>query len=164
MRVYVGTTAAGLEMLRRSGFDAPVTAHAVTGALREWYAEGDADELEYAATSAAAQASLHQLDPAGTPRRVVVAADVPDGSARPAADDDRPSLVLLGTPLSLDQVVSLHVDDADAEADVAAAVKALPAAAAGDDDAAFLVDGAEGHELLWYDVTELDDVLAALVR
>jgi hypothetical protein len=44
--------------------------------------------------------------------------------------------------------------------DVAAAVAALPAAQAGDEDAQFTVDGADGHELAWYDVSELDDVLA----
>jgi hypothetical protein len=31
----------------------------------------------------------------------------------------------------------------------------LGAAEAGDDDAQFLVDGAEGHELMWYATQEL---------
>ena len=35
-----------------------MTAYAVTPALREWYAEGDAEELEYAALQEAARASL----------------------------------------------------------------------------------------------------------
>lgn len=34
-----------------------------------------------------------------------------------------------------------------------------PYAVTGDHEAQLVVDGAAGHELLWYDVTELDDVL-----
>jgi hypothetical protein len=77
-----------------------------------------------------------------------------------APDDSRRSVVRLTEPLLLHQVVSIHVDDDVALPDVAAAAAALPAADAGDDDAQFTVDGADGHELAWYDVTELDDVLA----
>ena len=44
MRVYVATTIGGLWALRSNGFSAPVAAHAVTAALREWYAEADAPE------------------------------------------------------------------------------------------------------------------------
>jgi hypothetical protein len=50
------------------------------------------------------------------------------------------------------------VDDVAAVADIGAAVQALAAADAGDDDAQFLVDGAEGHELLWYATQELGDL------
>ena len=35
------------------------------------------------------------------------------------------------------------------------AAQALPAADAGDEDAKFTVDGAEGHELGWYATQEL---------
>jgi hypothetical protein len=34
----------------------------------------------------------------------------------------------------------------------------LPAADAGDQDARFVVDGADGHELLWYATQELADL------
>ena len=50
------------------------------------------------------------------------------------------------------------MDDLAAVADVGEAVQALAAADAGDDDAQFLVDGAEGHELLWYATQELGDL------
>jgi hypothetical protein len=40
---------------------------------------------------------------------------------------------------------------------VAAAAAAIGAADAGDEDAAFTVDSAEGHELAWYAVQELHD-------
>lgn len=42
-----------------------------------------------------------------------------------------------------------------AGADVRAAADALPAADAGDEDARFAVDGAEGYELGWYATQEL---------
>ncbi|MFC9292460.1 DUF6912 family protein, partial [Streptomyces sp. NPDC057052] len=44
-------------------------------------------------------------------------------------------------------------------ADVTAAVAALPAADAGDDDAQFVVDGAEDHELLWFAVQEIPNLV-----
>jgi hypothetical protein len=56
-------------------------------------------------------------------------------------------------------VAAIHIDGKDAEADVAAAAEVVDEAAAGDPDAQFTVDGAEDHELEWYDVTELDNVL-----
>jgi hypothetical protein len=51
------------------------------------------------------------------------------------------------------------VDGSGAEPDVAAAVAAVGAALAGDEDAQFTVDGAEDHELEWYDVSEIDQLL-----
>lgn len=164
MRVYVGMAMAQLETLRDNGLPAPVHAHAVTPALREWYVEGDQEELEYAASVDAARDSLRLLaaSPADAWRRVVVAADVPDDVVRALVldvDDAQRSAVQLDLTLSLDAVASIHVDDVDARDDVLAAVAALPDAEAGDDDARFTVDGAEGHDLLWYDVSELDDVL-----
>ncbi len=48
-----------------------------------------------------------------------------------------------------------HVDATDAAPDIEAAAAALPAADAGDGDAQFIVDSAEGHELLWYAAQEL---------
>ncbi|HEY5019197.1 MAG TPA: hypothetical protein VII59_20705, partial [Streptosporangiaceae bacterium] len=71
---------------------------------------------------------------------------------------DEPTLVLLTAPVPLARVASGHVDDVAALADIAAAVQALAAADAGDGDAQFLVDGAEGHELLWYATQELGDL------
>src|SRR4051794_9363545 len=160
MRVFVPAPMPLLSVLRAEGLPAPVAAHAVTGALREWYVEGDGEELEYAASTEAAAASVRLLavDPQAPPRRVVVAAEVPDATVRPVSGSVR-SAVVLGTSLTADHVVSVHVDDDDAAADVAAAARAVSAADAGEEDAARAVEDAEGHELLWYDVTELDDLL-----
>jgi hypothetical protein len=165
MRVYVGTTLEQLEALRDKGFAPPVRAHAVTPSLREWYVEGDQEELEYAAFLDAARDSLQLLAAggAGSGRRVVVAADVPDDQVHHepgTLEDSQRSAVRLDLPLSAEHAASIHVDDDVALGDVAAAATALAAAQAGDEDAQFTVDGADGHELAWYDVSELDDVLA----
>lgn len=160
MRVYVPTTVDQLETLRDNGFQPPVAAHAVTPALREWYVEGDQEELEYAATLAAARASLRRLRSPDVPaRRVVLAADVPDAAARPAPDLDR-AAVRLADPVPLSALASAHVDDASAADDVRRAVAALPLAEAGDEDAQFVLDSVEDHELAWYASQELSALVA----
>jgi hypothetical protein len=137
-----------------------VPGFAVTPALREAYASGDEEELEYAALTEAARASLRLLaeNPATPPRRVVLAAELPAEQVKPDARDDEPARVLVVTAVPLTRLVSAHVDDTDAVADVRAAVGALPAADSGDEDAQFTVDGAEGHELGWYATQELPDL------
>ena len=57
--------------------------------------------------------------------------------------------------IPISKLASAHVDDAEAGPDVRTAADALDAADAGDDDARFAVDGAEGHELAWYATQEL---------
>lgn len=159
MRVYLPATLPGLAGLLRNAEigPAPLRAFAVTPALREWYATGDLEELEYVAMTHAARASLRQLaaDPQAPRRRVVLAADMPDQQVGAVAGFDEPTLVEVLAPVPLDRVVSGHIDDEVAMPDIAKAVAALPAADSGDDDAQFVVDGAEGHELLWYASQEL---------
>jgi hypothetical protein len=164
MRVYLAATLPVLVRLRDEGeLVVGSAAHAVTPALREWYAESDLEELEQAAFYDAERQSLRLLadDPAAPRLRIVIAADVPDSAVSPVggADDDDRSAVQVSSGVSVAAVASVHVDEKDAVADIAAAIDALAAAGAGDEDAQFVVDGAEGHDLLWYDVTELDDVL-----
>ncbi|KAF4406527.1 MULTISPECIES: hypothetical protein [Streptomyces] len=167
MRVYIPTTLSGLAAAHRAGElgPAPLDAYAVTPGLREWYVSDDIEELEYAALGRAAQASLRLLatDPRAARRRVVVAVDVPDGTA--VADPDR-SLdasavgeVRITSAVPLAKAAAVHVDADDAEADVSAAAAALGAADQGDDDARFTVDGAEDHELLWYATQEIPNLL-----
>ena len=157
--MYVPTTLAALPILLRAGAvgPAPVRGFAVTPALREWYATGDLEELEYVAMAHAARASLRLLadDPQAPRRRVVLAADVPDEQISHNGGFDEPPLVEVRAPVAMSQVVSGHVNDELAAADIAEAVAAFPAADKGDDDARFVVDGAEGHELLWYASQEL---------
>ncbi|MGH3096933.1 MAG: DUF6912 family protein [Streptosporangiales bacterium] len=164
MRVYVPATLPSLTACVNTAAlqPAPLAAYAVTPALREWYVEGDLEELEYAAMTAAARSALRLLrdDPAAPRRRVVIAADARESDVVFTGNlDHEPSAVRVGTPIAFDAIVSAHVDDPAAEDDVAAAVEALPAADGGDEDAAFAVDGAEGHELAWYAVQELPDMI-----
>jgi hypothetical protein len=131
--------------------------YAVTPALREAYASGDEEELEYAALTEAARASLRMLaaNPAAPPRRVVLAVEIPADGVKPDARDREPGRVLVTAVIPVDTLASAHVDDAEAGTDVRAAAEALDAADAGDEDARFAVDGAEGHELAWYATQEL---------
>ncbi|WP_405583463.1 DUF6912 family protein [Streptomyces sp. NBC_01092] len=167
MRAYVPLTLPGLAEAYKTGElgTGPLVAYAVTPALREWYLSDDIEELEYAALNRAALASLRLLAAdAGAPRRrVVVAVDVPDGAA--VADPDRgldPAAlgeVRIAAGVALAKAAAVHVDAGDAEADVTAAAGVLEAADGGDDDAQFVVDGAEDHELLWYATQEIPNLV-----
>ncbi|HEX6682044.1 MAG TPA: hypothetical protein VF062_04585 [Candidatus Limnocylindrales bacterium] len=164
VRVYLPATIPLIAALREGGeLSRPAgTAHAVTPALREWYTEGDEEELEYVAFSRAAQEALRLLraDPQAPRRRVVISADVPEAAVTIGNQDLGTSEVRLATPVPREAIASFHVDDRLAEPDVAAAAEAVEEAAAGDPDAQFTVDSAEDHELLWYAPEELDDLLA----
>lgn len=164
MRIYLPAT---LVMLRdieaeKSVGPAPLTAFAVTPSLREWYLDDDEEVLEYAAFTQAARAALRLLDadPLAPRRRVVLAADVPDGELTLHPELDR-AVVRSGTPISFDRLASVHVDGADAESDVSAAVKVIMAADLGDEDSQFTVDGTDDHELEWYAVQEIPSLLDA---
>jgi hypothetical protein len=133
----------------------------VTAAVREWYVEGDLEELEYVALTEAAEASLRLLaeDPDVARRRVVVAADVADADVQDVGDVRFRSAVLLSADVPVKAVASVHVDEDRAQKTVAEAIIALPSADGGDDDARFALDEAEATELLWYDVSELGDLV-----
>jgi hypothetical protein len=134
-RVYLPLTAADLQALaedRAIGI-APVRAHAVTPALGRPGLTTDEEELEHLAwLAAAAEAG----EVAGGGRRVVAAADVDAADVSPATDPDAASRVELAGPVERRRVVSFHVDEEPGATDPA--------------------------DLLWYDVTELDDVRALL--
>ena len=94
----------------------------------------------------------------------MIAVDVPDNTATADPDSalDASSLgeVRIATPVALAKAAAVHVDAEDAVADVTAAADALGAADHGDDDAQFTVDGAEDHELLWFGVQEIPNLIA----
>ncbi|MGV9809724.1 DUF6912 family protein [Micromonospora chersina] len=160
VRVYVPATVPMLARLREEGL-AGGEAHAVTPELREWYAEGDEEELEYVAFTRAAQEALLLLraDPGAPRRRVVVSVDLPARAVGRIGGELGSSVVRLSGPVPVKSVAALHVDGAEAVEDVAAAAEVVAEAQAGDPDAQFTVDGAEDHELEWYDVSELDLLL-----
>ncbi|MFI5616963.1 DUF6912 family protein [Streptomyces sp. NPDC051567] len=165
MRVYVPLTLPGLAAAHQAGElgPAPLRAYAVTPGLREWYVSEDLEELEYAALGRAAAASLRLLaeDPDAPRRRVVVAVDVADRAATavPALDEATLGQVALADAVRLAVAAAVHLDADDAEADVAAAARALPAADGGDEGAGRTVDAAEDHELLWFGVQEIPGLL-----
>ena len=160
MRVYIGTTYDGLRELYRTSTlgPAPLLGHAVTPALRESYAEGDSEELEYVALTAAADACLPLIaaSPGEPPRRYVAACDVQD--VTPDAEAGR-SGVVVPQAIPWRDVKALHADDPEAAPTMAAAASAYAAAMAGDDDARFTVDEADGWELMWFATQEVDDLL-----
>ncbi|WP_433531613.1 DUF6912 family protein [Micromonospora sp. CA-263727] len=162
VRVYVPATVPMLARLPEHGL-AAAQAHAVTPTLREWYAEGDEEELEYVAFTRAAQDALQLIrhDPGAPRRRVVVSADLP-AAALGRGDGELGSSVLeLREAVPASAVAAIHVDGAEAMPDVAAAANVVVEALAGDPDAQFTVDGAEDHELEWYDPSELESLLRA---
>ena len=158
MRVYLPATLNGLaaalaadttrELPAGSGF-------AVTPGMREWYATGDTEELEYAALSLAAAQSVRLIsaDPQAIRRRVVVAAEV-DASAISAADDGTHASrgrIFLNQPVAFSRVAAVHVDDPSA-------MEAVGTAALEPDDD-FAMGEAADHELLWYATQEVDELL-----
>jgi hypothetical protein len=65
-------------------------------------------------------------------------------------------------PVTRAEVASAHVDGADAEDDVRKAVGVVLEADLGSDDAQFVVDQAEGHELAWFATQEIGPLLELL--
>ena len=170
MRVYLPATTSVLRTFVDDGrLTGPLTAFAVTPGLREFYALSDAgadqEELEYAALLAAARASLRlvDVDPSAARRRVVLAADVPDVAVTEVEDPDADrGAVRIAGEVALSDVASAHVDGAEAEDDVRAAVGVVLEADLGSEDAQFVVDQAEGHELAWYATQEIGTLLELL--
>lgn len=155
MRIYLPATWPMLARMVSTGKFEPLggTAFALTPKLRESYVAGDDEELEYAAMSEAARASLRLLavefglGENDTPaRRVVVAADT-EVTLRPDLDD---GAVRVTGPVPMDSIAAVHVDLPEAEHAVREAAGAVDKADLGDLDAEFLVGEAEDHDLAWY--------------
>ncbi|WP_322763277.1 DUF6912 family protein [Frankia sp. Cr2] len=160
MRVYLASTLSAAQGVLADRVVPAGLGFAVTGAVREWYARSDTDEMEYALLLEAARSSLRLLDadPTAPRRRLVLAVDVDDHHVRIRDDLDR-GVVEVTVPVPIADVRAVHVDGADAHAAVGAAAAAVVEADLGGEDAAFLVDEADGYELLWYATQELADLL-----
>lgn len=163
MRVYVPVTTAALRGMLESGGlgPPPILGYAVTGDLRESYAEGDEEELEYVAMTRAARACLDLLavQPEGEgaehDRRMVLVVESEDVTP----DGDVAGAVVIDTAIAMRQVAALHADTEEARSDVAAAVAVVRAGGPHDEDERFVVDSCEGHELAWYATQELPDLV-----
>ncbi|HWA65050.1 MAG TPA: hypothetical protein VG899_01600 [Mycobacteriales bacterium] len=160
MRVYLPATLSLLRDWLAAGAATPAGhGYAVTPSLREWYREGDLEELEHAAALLAAVASLELLaeDPAAPRRRVVLAADVDDTDVVPAHDER--GVVRLAGSVAVAQWASALVDDDGAAEVVTGAVALLRDPQASADDLDFALGEAEAADLSWYAVQELADLL-----
>jgi hypothetical protein len=153
VRVYVPSTTAALSRLQADRQVPGGAACAVTPALREWYAEGGEDELEYVALMRAARRSLTLLtdEVRAARRRVVLAADVPDGAVLPGGEDDRAD-VRLTEPVPIGAIQAIHIDDL--------AVVPLVRAALIDPGDEMVQGDLDDADLLWFATQELDDLLA----
>lgn len=161
MRVYLPATLPMLSVAisEQSGKQLPAgPGFAVTPELREWYASGDTEELEYVALTLAARASLELLaaDPQAPRRRVVVAAEVPDSDVTLLATQigGQRGRVIVTAPVELRLIAAAHLDGDEAIDDVTVA-----ASSPGDELAA---EEAADHELLWYATQELEELLGSL--
>lgn len=171
MQVYIPATVPLLSLLVAEGSLWPLngTAFAVTAALRESYSEGDDEELSEVALREAALASLRLLAMEAADadhlllRRAVLVAEVDlaagEATCRPDLDT---AVVRLAAPVTLDRVVAAYVDNAAAEAAVAAAVPVIDAADLGDEDAELIVGDAQDYDLAWYATQELPFLLDLL--
>lgn len=157
-RVYVATTWTGLQsIVTADGLGpAPFYAHAVTRSLREAWPEAGDEELEYAATVAAARTSLGLLTDEDPPRRVVLAVDA---ETVLESQGDDPTVVEVGEVVPMRLVAAALVDTEDAADDVAAAREAWPAALEGDSEAEAVVDRCANRDLAWFAVQELGELL-----
>lgn len=138
VRIYLPIGRRELDALATTGsLDAseadPRPAFAVTDALRVRAPGLDLEELEYAAFSDAVAAAASARARRGH-RRVVAAADADPGWLSPR-DGASVTAVHLVRAVPVNRVASFHVDE--------------------DEDQG---ESSGGDELLWYDVTELDEV------
>lgn len=138
-RVYLPLSAAGLRRLAQARTLEPAPAFAVTEEVRAADPTGDEEAWEYAALADAVDAA-GELREGEDGRRVVAAADVEETAVGPAAGtpDLAPSAVTVSEVVPLSAVVSFHVDEDTGAEDL--------------------------DDLLWYDVTELDEVVRLLAR
>jgi hypothetical protein len=161
MRVYLPVTLTTLAEALAPGAPRELPAgrgYAVTPGMREWYASGDTEELEYIALSLAAAASLLLIsaDPGAPRRRVVVAADAESTAVTVADDGTRATRgrIAITQPIAFTRVAAVHVDGESA----AEAVRAAALAPA-DESAA---EEAADYELLWYATQEVEQLLQDL--
>lgn len=143
MRVYIPATFDDLDSCV-SGRWGPTMGFAVTERLLDISSFDDPDELAEQARDAAAIDSVVE---AGSPLRVVIVADYPRTDVTPVPDA-HPAVVSLTGHVPKDAVACAFADDMAAYDDAKQAL-------AGGTEA---LERLEDHDLLWYDVSELDQI------
>lgn len=122
----------------------------MTPALREWYRDGEAEDLEYSASARAGDLSLGAIASDPRPRRIVVAADA---SAVVDASVDELAGVRLEGDLTWGDVAAVLTDDGDdALLAVRTALAALENAGVGVPPE---VEDLDAFELAWFDPIEM---------
>lgn len=145
-RVYLPATAAAVGALHATGVlgPAPLRAHTVTGTVSRGAFGGDEEDQEYAAWLAAAADARTLVGERG--RRVVVSADVDSTLLESELPEDRDARandagpapetsVRVTSAIPLKRIVSFHLDEQPGGGDA---------------------------DLLWFDVTEINEVVGAL--
>ena len=161
MRVYLPATFNMLvelnetsEVFARSGWG-----FASTQALKEFYTEGDEEEIAYSAFLEASMASLRLLaigdEPHFAKRRVVISADIDDSAITPMPDMGDPVVKLEPAKVSLDDIVCFHIDVEESEDATAKAIEVIDTADLGDEDAELAVGDTLDNFMAYYDVSEL---------
>ncbi|AKK05125.1 hypothetical protein CMUST_03905 [Corynebacterium mustelae] len=168
MRVYIPATFGMLKELSETG---AVTARsgwgfALTPALREFFIEGDDEDLSEIAFDDASRASLRLLaigDETAFPhRRVVISTDVADSAVSLESDMGESVVKLNPAAIQLQDVAAIHVDVESSENATAAAIEAIDSADLGDEDAELKVGDALDNFLAWYDPSELNILVELL--
>ncbi len=161
VRVFLPATFAMLTELEETGQLAARSGwgFTVTPALREFYTEGDEEEIEYSAFLEASMASLRLLaigDEEKFPhRRVVISVDVDESVVTPKPDMGEPVVALNPATITKDNLQAIHVDIEESEAATAKAIAAIDNADLGDEDAELAVGDALDNFMAFYDPTEL---------
>lgn len=157
MRIYLPLSQAMLRALVIDGrLDGPLAGCAVTDALREWFPEGDDEELEYAAQYRAADLSIPMVAGETPARRVVAAVDA---EAVAATEIDDMVGVRIQDGIGFDAVAAVFADAPEAEAALLAAIEALSSS---DADVPAEVEALDEHELAWFDPAELPEIVARI--
>jgi hypothetical protein len=161
VRVYLPCTEALLREWAAAGSAPPGPGFAVTPGLREWYSDGDTEELELTATVLAGRGSLRLADQA-RPRRIVVAVEVGYSEVFvPSDPDQQEGSVQLTVPAGRSTWQAVMADDVDEDtrALVGRAAAAIGDADAGDEDAELAVGDVDELDLLWWGVQEIEELL-----
>lgn len=113
-RIYLPLSSTGLaDLVAEARVEGPVSAHAVTKALREAWPQGDEEEWEYAALAAAADHSRALRSKVDTQRRYVIAADVHKAAVAESAGADEPTAVIVEHDVIWKNIASLQMDTED---------------------------------------------------
>ena len=141
------------ELIAMGTLAGPRAGCAVTPALRDWFADGDDEDLEYAAQSRAADLSLALVAGDHEPRRIILAVDV--SAERDRDVDDLVGVVVPGD-VNVSDVAAVLIDVRTAIPAVAAAATSLIGSTV---DVPPEVETLDEHELAWYAPEEINGLL-----